>query len=69
MNMDELLKEKAEIEAKILAKQKEAEAATTQAHWLKKRLKLVDAQIEATAEVPRETSDGDALKEISEGLK
>jgi hypothetical protein len=33
--MEELLKEKADLEAKIIAKHKEAEAATTAGYWLK----------------------------------
>lgn len=59
---EELEKEKAELEAKIIAKQKEAEAATTAAYWLKKRLKVVEAEISAMK------SDGNTLKDIAEGM-
>jgi len=48
--MEELLKEKQDLEAKIAAKQKEAEAATTHAYWLRKRMKLIEAQIKAMEE-------------------
>jgi len=64
--MEELLKEKQELEAKILAKQKEAEAATTAAYWIKKRLKVVEAEIAA---MPTDESDGKAIQEISKGLQ
>lgn len=64
--MDELLKEKAEIEAKILAKQKEAEAATTAAYWLKKRVKLIESQIRAMED---ESTPGEAIQDISEGME
>lgn len=63
--MDELLKEKAEIEAKILAKQKEAKAATRDAYWLKKRVKLIESKIAA---MPAEQTPGEAIQDISKGL-
>lgn len=65
--MEELLKEKADLEAKIVAKHKEVEAATTAGYWLKKRLKLIESQILATEQETK--TDAEALKEIAEGMK
>ena len=62
--MEELLKEKKEIEDKILAKQKEAEAATNDAYWLRKRVKLIEAQIKAMG-----ATDAEAIQDISKGLE
>jgi hypothetical protein len=50
--MEELLKEKADLEAKIAAKIKDAEQAQNDIYWLKKRVKLVDSQIAEKTEKP-----------------
>jgi len=61
--MDELQKEKTDLEKKIAEKQKEIDAATTDIYWLRKRLKVTESHISARQ------SDGETLKEISEGMK
>lgn len=65
--MEELLKEKADLEAKIIAKHKEVEAATVAGYWLKKRLKVIEGQIAATEKEAK--TEAEALKEIAEGLE
>jgi hypothetical protein len=62
--MEELLKEKEAIEARIFEKQKEAEAATDAVYWLKKRVKLIERQLAAMSQ-----SDAEVLKDIAEGLE
>jgi hypothetical protein len=63
-NMEELLKEKEALEARIAEKHREAEAATDASYWLKKRVKLIERQLAAMSK-----SDAEALKEIAEGMR
>lgn len=65
--MEYLLKEKAEFERQITLNEEQISAAHRKIFYLKKRLKVVEAEIKAEQE-RTPVSDADALDEIAEGL-
>lgn len=67
MNLTDLHKEKLQIQEKMEENEKTIARCNKDNHWLRKRIRLVDAQIEEEKE--NEPSNSELLDEISKGLK